>query len=75
MIDLNIPLTDAPKPWWTSTTVLGGVAVVASQIAALAGYTLDAPAIVDIGTSLIGMFGGAMAIWGRIKAVAPIRRT
>lgn len=64
----------APKPWWQSNAVLGGVAVVASQLAALAGYQLDAPAIIDIGTSLIGLFGGAMAIWGRIKAVQPIRR-
>lgn len=71
----QLPLPDAdPKPWWASNTIIGGVAVVASQVAAMVGYQLDAPSVMDIGTSLIGLFGGAMAIWGRIKAVQPIRR-
>lgn len=63
-----------PKPWWRSTTILGAAAVLLSQAAALAGYSLDAGQLVDLGTSLVGFIGGAAALWGRLHAVQPIGR-
>jgi len=70
-----LPITGAdPKPWWQSTTVLGSLAVVLSQAAGLAGIPLDAGQLLEIGTSLVGLAGGLVAIWGRVRAAQPIRR-
>lgn len=67
-----IPAAD-PKPWWASKTILGGAAVVLSQAASLLGYQLDAELAVEIATSVVGLAGGVLAIWGRLTAVQPIR--
>jgi len=70
-----LPINGAdPKPWWQSTTVLGSLAVVLSQAAGLAGIHLDAGQLLEIGTSLVGLAGGLVAIWGRVRAAQPIRR-
>lgn len=70
-----LPLAEAdPKPWWQSTTVIGGAAVLVSQLASLIGYQVDASLTLEVITSLVGLAGGVVAIWGRIHAVQPIRR-
>lgn len=68
---LPMALADA-KPWWTSRTILAALAVVLSQLLALVGLAVDAPTLVDLLSALVGTVGGAVAIWGRLKAVQPI---
>ena len=59
------------KEWWKSRTVWGGIVALVSGIAGVFGYTLlpdDQAALVDGGALLAGSIGGAIAIWGRVKA-------
>ena len=71
----HLPMAEAdPKPWWQSTTILGSAAVVVSQVAGLAGVEIDDAVALQVITSLAGLAGGLVAIWGRVRAVQPIRR-
>ncbi len=63
-----------PKPWWQSTTILASTAVVVSQAVGLVGIDLDHGLVLNLITSLAGVVGGLMAIWGRVRAAQPIRR-
>lgn len=62
-----------PKPWWQSATIWGALAVVASQGAALVGYQLDAAQVSGLLTDLMGLAGGVLALWGRARAVRPVK--
>jgi len=74
LIAAEAPDAQEPKPWWRSTTIVGALTVLVSQGAALAGYSLDAGALLELGTNLVGLIGGALALWGRLRATAPIAR-
>lgn len=62
-----------PKPWWQSSTMWGALAVIASQGAALIGYQLDVAQLNGLLTDSVGLVGGLVAIWGRAKAVRPVK--
>lgn len=62
-------------PWWESRTIIGAVVTVAASLAALAGYTIDIGQAIDIVLSLTTLAGGALALWGRIRASTVISRT
>ena len=62
------------KPWYESRAVWGGVVAALAGVAALFGLQLDEPALVEALTAVGGLVGGALAIYGRVKADAPIRR-
>lgn len=70
---LPMALADS-KPWWQSQTIRAALAVILAQLAALAGYAIDGSTLLDLMTSLAGVAGGALAIWGRVVAEQPIRR-
>jgi hypothetical protein len=44
----------------------------AASIAAIAGYALDVEGTTDLALGLATLIGGALAWWGRVKAVRPI---
>lgn len=69
------PVLDSidPKPWWQSATIWGSLAVVLSQGAALIGYQLDATQLSGVLTDLMGLVGGLLALWGRARAVRPVK--
>lgn len=62
-------MSDA-KPWWMSRAILGGA------VAILAGFfglsTADAVDLTKFLTDAGSLAGGALAIYGRIKAKRPI---
>ncbi|QDV34888.1 hypothetical protein [Tautonia plasticadhaerens] len=73
------------KPWWTSATMvagLTGIIIGAVQIyAAATGAEIDIEALrgtVENGLQLILGIGsaavGVVAMWGRVKAVLPIKK-
>lgn len=69
-----LPIRDAdPKPWYASRGVLGALAVILSQCAALIGVHLDAPALTELAMQAVGLIGGILALIGRIGAEQPIR--
>lgn len=64
----------AAKPAWASRTLIGAAVVILSQIARIIWpeVDVDVTATVDAVTSLLGILGGALAWWGRIKADRPV---
>lgn len=64
------------KAWYTSKAIWGGiVAIVAALSSAIFGITLgaeDQEALVNVIATVAGAFGGLLAIYGRVKASAPI---
>jgi hypothetical protein len=69
---LPIELAD-PKPWYHSRGVIGAVAVIAAQTAAVFGLSLDAGQITEIVLQAVTLIGGLVALWGRLRAEQPIR--
>lgn len=64
-----------PKAWYLSRAVWGGVVAILAGLLSAFGINLDEAAQVDavnIGLALAGAIGGALAIYGRVKASAPI---
>ena len=62
------------KPWYQSRSVWGGLAAVAAALGTLFGLDIDTPALTEILLALGGVIGGAVAVYGRVKAERPIRR-
>ena len=64
------------KPATKSLTIWGGAIALGAGIAGLFGYHID-PAIqaniVDLASSAVSVVGGAIAIYGRIKATHVIK--
>lgn len=59
------------KPWYASRAVWGGLIAIAAGIAGALGYTVspdDQEQIALIVTSIAGSVGGAIAVYGRIRA-------
>jgi hypothetical protein len=72
--DVPAPL---PKPWYTSAGVWGAVVTLAGSILALLRIQLDPALLDDVRDWLIALstlVGGAVALWGRVRATRPIRR-
>jgi hypothetical protein len=68
-----LPITAAdPKPWYASAGVLGALVVILAQIAAAFGWAIDVPALTGYLTDAVTLAGGAVALWGRIRAEQPI---
>ena len=61
----------APKHWYLSKTIIGGILALLAGISGLFGYALDAEtqrSLVELVYSLSSTIGGIVAIIGRIKA-------
>ena len=61
----------APKHWYLSKTIIGGILALLAGIAGLFGYAIDASAqatLTDLIYSASSAIGGIVAIVGRIKA-------
>ena len=68
-------MNDTTKSWYLSRGVWGGAIGVIASVATLAGVNLNATIqaeLVDIVVGVGGIVGGALAIYGRIKAVAAV---
>lgn len=62
-----------PKPWYLSKAVLGGlVAVVAGLFGLDIGDDMQVNVVEHI-DSVVGVAGGALAIYGRLKATGSIK--
>ena len=69
-------LSTLTKPTLASKTVWGGLVAVGAGIAGLFGYQLDPTVqtgLVELVTSAGAVIGGAIAIYGRIKATHAIK--
>jgi hypothetical protein len=68
------------KNWWASRGVVGGLVALVCGVLAAMGYaaTAEDAAIMTNATeavlSAISAVGGAVALWGRIRATKRIRR-
>ena len=62
------------KPWYASTAVWGGVLAALSPLIALAGYRIDAGQAADLLAAVGSLIGGALAVYGRVRATAVIAR-
>ena len=66
------------KPWYLSKGVWGGiVAMVAAVLAPIFGVSLDVETqvnITNILVSLSGVVGGALSVYGRVKAQVKISK-
>ena len=63
------------KHWYKSKTIWGGVIAVGAGVAGLFGFHFDASLqqmVVENGFSLASAVGGAIAIFGRVKATTTI---
>lgn len=67
-------LEDDVKSWLTSKSVWGGILAGGSAIAS-AVFKLEFPVdfTVEMTNAIVGFFGAALAIYGRIKAVKKIK--
>jgi hypothetical protein len=63
------------KSLFASKAVWGGAVAILAGVASLLGYTVDPAAqtsIVELATGVASLVGGALAVWGRIKATKRI---
>ena len=61
------------KPWYKSKTIWGSIVAVLALAAGAFGYEVGPEAQEEIVTAVIGVVGGALAIYGRIKAVDKVK--
>lgn len=61
------------KPWYTSKTIWGSIVAIAALVAGAFGYSVGTEAQGEIVTAIIGIIGGALAIYGRVKAVDKVK--
>lgn len=62
------------KSWYTSKSVIGSAVAIAALIAGAFGYEVDAEGQEQITLTIIGVAGGLVAIYGRIKAVKKLTK-
>jgi hypothetical protein len=62
------------KSWYTSKSVIGSAVAILALIAGAFGYDVDADSQEQITLALIGVGGGVLAIYGRIKAVKKLTK-
>lgn len=66
---------EGAKPIWQSVGVIGGAVSVLAALAGIAGYAVDPElqkSITELVMSGIGLVGGVVAVWGRIRATKKI---
>ena len=66
---------EAPKPWWTSRTILG---LAASGIALLVsrwGWQVDDEHLTQLLTEAVQFGGLVLAFWGTVRRAGPIDQT
>jgi 4-amino-4-deoxy-L-arabinose transferase-like glycosyltransferase len=72
-LDMNTTVTS--KPWYASTGVWGALVTVAGSVLALLKFELDPELLDDLREwvlALATLVGGAVALWGRIRATRRI---
>ena len=62
------------KPWWQSRTIIGALVVVLAQALRISGYEVDSAALTQLILDSMSLLGAALAMWGRVKANAPISK-
>lgn len=74
----DVPAFEETTPWYTSKTIWGTIITMISSILLISGYVLPA----DFGSAMLNLFygagtliGGAISLWGRIKASTTITAT
>lgn len=61
------------KPWYLSRGVVGGMVSILAGILTAFGLEVDQPALTDTALAAAEVIGGAVAVYGRIKATQPVR--
>lgn len=59
------------KKWWQSKTIIGGIVAIGSGLAGLLGYNIDQQTQEDLTNIILqvsAIVGGALAVYGRVKA-------
>lgn len=64
--------TTTAKPWWQSKTVWGGVIAAGASVAGVFGYTVDQATALELSSSVVGLFGAGLAVYGRFAASKPV---
>lgn len=62
-----------PKPWWQSKTNIATLVLVLANIFDIFGLQVDRGALADIVSAAVALGAGAFGLYGRAKAVRPIR--
>lgn len=66
--DPGAPSQPTDKPWWLSKTIIGAlVTLIGTSIG------MDADGMQQLTGELVTLAGAALAVYGRVKAVTPIR--
>jgi hypothetical protein len=74
-VGVSMPTPSAPKPWWASEGMLGGLAVMLVGAFGLAKWGIDAGSLTELLSSLATVVAGIASARGRAKATAPIDST
>lgn len=65
------------KKWYESKTMWAGLAVFGAGVAGMFGYSFgeaDQSNLVELVTSAIGIGGGLLALYGRVKATKSVTK-
>lgn len=63
-------MTTGNKPWWMSKAILGGAAAILAGLLGLS--SADAAQLTQLLTDVASVAGGALAVYGRVKATRAI---
>ena len=66
---------EAPKPWWTSRTILGLLATILALVAGRFGWEVNDGDLVGVLTQMVEVAGLLVAFWGTVRRAGPIDRT
>ena len=64
---------DGAKPIWQSRTIIGAFVTILALVAGFKNFKIDVANLTDILVQVAGLVGGALAIYGRIKATQPVK--
>lgn len=69
-------ISEAQKPWYQSRGVIGSIIAIVAGVAGSFGYGIPVEVqgqAVDVIAAGGALIGGALALWGRLKAVHRVR--
>lgn len=66
---------EAPKPWWTSRTLLGLLATVLAMVARRCGWEVNDGDLLGVLTQVVEVAGLVLAFWGTVRRAGPIDQT
>ena len=66
---------EAPKPWWTSRTILGLAASGMALIVSRWGWQVDDEHLTQLLTEAVQFGGLVLAFWGTVRRAGPIDQT